>query len=107
MKNRFNWVFEILHSDFFNAASQYARRSDPRADRDALREGVEACIASARARRPEFPDEPQYELFLNGYVEILEGFLRDMTDRDDLEPLLAETKKRITALEDDIRIHLK
>jgi len=55
----------------------------------------------------EFPDEPQYDLFLTGYAEILEELLRDMADRDDIQPLLDDAKKRIIALEDDIRIHLK
>jgi hypothetical protein len=107
MKNRFNWVFEILRSEFFNAAAQYARGIDPRTDRDSLRRRVEACIASARERAREFPDEPQYDLFLGGYAEILEELLRRMPKEEDLPSLLADTKKRIIALEDDIRIHLK
>lgn len=107
MKNRFNWIFEMLRSGFYNAASQHARGIAPRADRAHVRRAVEGLVANARSRVSEFPDEPQYDLFLTGYAEILEELLRDMADRDDIQPLLDDAKKRIIALEDDIRIHLK
>ncbi|MFH1680011.1 MAG: hypothetical protein ABIH26_05130, partial [Candidatus Eisenbacteria bacterium] len=107
MKNRFNWVFEILRSEFFNAASLYARGADPRTDREELLANVRSAIAGAERRRSEFPDEPQYDLFLEGYVEILDDFLEKAADGREIEPLLDEARKRITALEDNIRIHLK
>lgn len=107
MKNRFNWDFEILRSAFFNAHSLYSRGVDAEADRGILFESIEAAIARARSRRNEFPAEPQYELFLDDYVAILEGFLREARSADDLEPLLQDGRRRITTLEDDIRLHLK
>ncbi len=107
MKNRFNWVFEILRSEFFNAAHVYARGADPANDRETLFAALRFAIAHAEKRRSEFPDEPQYHLFLDGYVEILESALRGAESGASIEPLLAETRTKLVALEDGIRLHLK
>ncbi|MBM3320361.1 MAG: hypothetical protein FJY73_06765 [Candidatus Eisenbacteria bacterium] len=107
MKNRFNWVFEILRSEFFNAAHVYARGADPANDRETLFAALRSAIVHAERRRSEFPDEPQYHLYLDSYVEILEGVLRDAENGASIEPLLAETRKKLAALEDGIRLHLK
>ncbi|MFH1277897.1 MAG: hypothetical protein ABIK65_05920 [Candidatus Eisenbacteria bacterium] len=107
MKNRFNWIFELLRSAFFNAHSLYSRGVDPVADRGILFESIRAAVARARNGQHEFPGEPQYELFLDDYVAALEQFLREAADAEDLEPLLQDARLRITALEDDIRLHLK
>ncbi len=107
MKNRFNWIFELLRSAYFNAHSQYLRGVDPEGERGALFESIRAAIARAREQKGEFPGEPQYELFLDDYTGLLEHFLAEAADRKDIEPLLKETQTGIVALEDDIRLHLK
>lgn len=107
MKNRFNWIFELLRSAYFNAHSQYLRGVDPEGERGVLFESIGAAVARAREQKGEFPGEPQYELFLEDYVGLLESFLAEAADREDLEPLLTETRARIVTLEDDIRLHLK
>lgn len=107
MKNRFNWVFELLRSAFFNAHSLYLRGADPESDRGVLFENLRAAIARARGRQNEFPGEPQYDLFLEDYIALLEDFLERAPHEEDLEPLLQDTRQKIVALGDDIRLHLK
>jgi len=107
VKNRFNWIFELLRSTFNSAHSQYLRGAEPSTDRTVLFDSLSAAIGAAKERQNEFPGEPQYELFLNSYIGILEDFLAKAREREDLESLLQNTRERIVALEDDIRLHLK
>jgi hypothetical protein len=107
MKHRFNWVFEILRSEFFNAEAVYARGSNPGKDRGELLDRVRRIAATARSHKADFPGEPQYALFLDDAVETLDHFLREAADREDLEPLLRETRQRLATVEDDVRLRLK
>ncbi|MBN1827119.1 MAG: hypothetical protein JW958_12755 [Candidatus Eisenbacteria bacterium] len=107
MKNRFNWVFELLKAAYRGAQAEYLRRTDAERDREALYRNLRAALAETEERRGEFPGVDQYDLFLDEYARILRDVLDRAPAETDLEPLLAEGWRRFTALEDEIRIRLK
>jgi hypothetical protein len=107
MKNRFNWNFELLKAQYIGVQAEYLRGSDPDGDARTLLDALHRLAHRARERQREFPGEEQYLLWLTEYVEIIEDVLGRARQGGELEPLLAEGRERITALQDDIRLHLK
>jgi len=107
MKNRFNWIFELLKAQYISAQSEYLRGSDPENDAEALLAALENLAGRAKQRQGDFPGEEQYDLWLTEYIETIHDVLERARRGEELEPLLTKGRERITSLQDDIRLHLK
>ena len=107
MKNRFNWVFDLLKAKIATAESNYRRHAAPEKERTNLMNELREAIDAAREREKEFPDHEQYFLFFEDYVEIVGEFLDGADGEEDLDARLDILTARITELDDTIRMALK
>ena len=107
MKNRFNWEFELLKAAYRGAQAEYLRRTDAERDREALLRNLRRAVEQAEDRRGAFPGMDQYDLFLEQTIGIVREVIERSPGEEDLEPLLADGWRRLSALEDEIRLRLK
>lgn len=106
MKNRFHWAFELLKARVFSAINDFERSAFPLTDRKQLFEALGEGVSWAKQRLEEFPDRPQYTLYLNEYINLLGGFRQEAEDLDDLGDATRRLLSDLTALDDRARAAL-
>ncbi len=107
MKNRFNWVFELLEAKVHSAGSDYSRGAAPGRNGAMLTESLRRVLDEARERKEEFRDHAQYVLFLDEFIDAVQAFLDGPGGGEDIEGRLEKLESAVTRLDDNIRAALK